>query len=78
MGHESYLEGEMVYGDRPPDELARSLFATGQVSEVHVYAQMVTVKLANDASAAGLKGLIAEHYTYYLPGVEVPTAELFG
>ena len=78
MGHESYLVGDDVHGDRPPDELARTLFATGQVEEVHVYAQMITIKLTKNGSANGLKDLIVEHYTYYLPGVDVPTAESFG
>jgi hypothetical protein len=77
MGHESYIAGETVYGERPPDELAKRLFDTGKVDEVHVYQQMVTVKLAgNDAD--GLAEIVGDLYTYYLPGVEVPTPESFG
>ncbi len=77
MGHESYLAGDAIYGERPPDELARSLFATDKVEEVHIYAQMITVKLADDASSVGVKSIIADHYIYYRPDVEVPTAESF-
>jgi len=77
MGHESYVVGDVIYGERPPDELARSLFALGNVEEVHIYAQMITVKLTDGASPDALKGVIADHYIYYGPDVEVPTAESF-
>ncbi len=78
MGHESYVLDDPVYGDRPPDEIARRLFETGQVDEVHVYAQTITVRLKNDSSSKGLAELIGDLHTYYRPGVEVPTPESFG
>jgi hypothetical protein len=77
MGHETYRVGEDIYGDRPPDELARQLFETGKVDEVHVYAQMVTVKLRGSADPSGLADIIGDLHTYYRPGVEVPTPESF-
>jgi hypothetical protein len=77
MGHERYTADETVRGERPPDRLARALFDTGQVDEVHVYAQAVTVKLFEDTTSNGLKELIEDFYVYYRPGVEVPTAESF-
>lgn len=77
MGHESYRAGEEILRDRPPDELARRLFETGDVEEVHVYAQTVTVKLRSGAEAAGLARIIEDLHTYYRPGVEVPTPESF-
>ena len=77
MGHERYAAGDEITGDRPPDVLASSLLATGQVSTVSVYAQTITVQLASGASADGLKEIIEDLYTYYRPGVEVPTAESF-
>ncbi|MGI9599011.1 MAG: hypothetical protein ACR2QK_22800 [Acidimicrobiales bacterium] len=77
MGHERYSSGEVIYGDRPPDEIARKLFETGKVDEVHVYAQSITVKLFEGAKAAGLKEIIEDIYIYYRPGVEVPTPESF-
>ncbi len=78
MGHERYVAGDDIQTNRPPDELARALLATGQVAAVHVYAQTVTVQLASGSSADGLKEVIEGIYTYYRPGVEVPTEESFG
>ncbi len=77
MGHESYKVDEEIYRDRPPDQIAKVLFATGKASEVHVYSQTVTVKLRKGDSV-GLKEALEELYTYYKPGVEVPTPESFG
>jgi hypothetical protein len=78
MGHERYLAGQTVYRDRPADQVARRLLDTGQVDEVHVYGQTVTVKLASGGSASGLRELIEDLFTYYRPGVEVPSPESFG
>lgn len=77
MDHERYVAGEPIYRDRPPDVLARQLFETGKVDEVHVYAQAITVKLAEGATSEGLRPIIEELYIYYRPGVEVPTPESF-
>ena len=54
MGHERYYRDQAIYGKRPPDRLAGMLFETGQVDEVHVYAQTVTVVLAAGGTADGL------------------------
>ncbi len=77
MGHERYVKGEAIYRDRPVDKIARELFDTGKVDEVHVYAQTVTVKLAGTDSS-GIRETLEEIFTYYRPGVEVPTPESFG
>ena len=77
MGHESYQAGQLIYKNRPPDEVARSLFESGKVDEVHVYAQSITVKLFEGADSSGLKQILESLYTYYRPGVEVPTEESF-
>lgn len=77
MGHERYYHDQAIYGHRPPDLLAGKLFETGQVDEVHVYAQTITVVLAAGGSADGLGDVIRDLYTYYRPGVEVPTEESF-
>lgn len=77
MGHESYMAGDKIHKDRPADEIARRLFDTGRVDEVHVYAQAVTVKLFDNADAGGLREILEDLYTYYRPGVEVPTEESF-
>ena len=78
MGHERYLADDPIQRDRPPDRLARRLFETGKVEEAHVYGQSVTVRLCSGCDASGLKEVIEDLYTYYRPGVEVPTPESFG
>lgn len=77
MGHESYDLGKPIHKDRPPDEVAKALFATGKVDEVHVYAQTITVKLRGSEDSSGLAQVLEDIYTHYRPGVEVPTPEMF-
>lgn len=74
MGHERYVEGSEVLGDRPTDELARRLFETGQVSGVSINGNVVTVELSR-TDHDGLLEVIEDLYTYYVPGVEVPSDE---
>ncbi len=74
MGHERYRAGDEIRGDRPPDELARRLFARGGVDAVHVYGQVVTIELSeNDES--GIEDVIRDLYRYWVPGREVPADE---
>lgn len=70
MAHERYVAGESILGDRPPDELARRLFACGGVAAVHVYGNVVTVELARGGTTAGLRDVIEGLYTYYRDGVQ--------
>ncbi len=77
MGHERYRKGDVIRRQRPPDQLAERMFETGQVDEVHVYGQAITLKLSSGASPDGLKEIIEDLYTYYRPGVAVPTQESF-
>jgi len=76
MGHERYLRDDHIYRDRPADVIARTLFNTGKVDEVHVYSQTVTVKLSGTDSS-GLREALEELFIYYRPGVDVPTPESF-
>ena len=69
MGHERYRSGEEVHGDRPPDELARRLFARGGIDGIHIYSNVITVDLAKGARSDGLQELIHELFTFYRPGV---------
>ena len=69
MGHEHYAAGAEVVGSRPPDELARRLFAHGGVDSVHVYANVVTVELARGGRADGIRAIVEGLYTYYREGV---------
>ena len=67
-----------VTGNRPPDVLAAALFETGQVDQVHIYAQMITVSLRQGGSSDGLKEIVENIYIYYKPGVEIPDEASFG
>jgi hypothetical protein len=74
-GHEIYRSTVEVEGHRPPDELARRLFAHGGIDTVSINASVVTVDLAKGGSSEGLKEIVEDLYTYYRPGVEVPAFE---
>jgi len=74
MGHERYRAGDEIIGTRPSDELARRIFAAGGVESVHIYASMVTVELAT-TDENDIADVIRELYTYYVPGVEIPSDE---
>lgn len=67
MGHERYVAGAEVRGDRPPDELARRLLAFDSVDAVHVNGSIVTVDLAKGMTSEGLKGVIEGLYIHYPP-----------
>ena len=69
MGHERYRRGEEVNGDRPPDELARRLFATGVVEGVHIYSNVITLDLSKGGRTDGLRELIHELFVFYRPGI---------
>jgi hypothetical protein len=70
MGHEGYTPDRPIEGDRPSDVLARRLFERGGVAAVHVNGNIVTVRLAT-GDTSGIKEILENLYTYYLPGVEV-------
>ena len=74
MGHERYSAGDEILGDRPPDELARRIFEAGPVEAVHIYGSMVTITLAS-TDVDDLGDVVRELYTYYVPGVEIPSDE---
>ena len=70
MAIESYTSGEEASGDRPPDVLARRLFERGGIESIHIYSNVVTIKLEPGASADGLTDIMEKLYIHYLPGVE--------
>ncbi len=76
MGHERYLAPPSELVARPVDELARRLFATGQVESVHINGSVVTVTLAGGRQGEGLGDVIRHLFRYYPdePGAE-PAAE---
>jgi hypothetical protein len=65
MGQERYRAGQEILGDRPPDELARRLFAHGGVEGVHIYSNVVTVDLAEGASTDGLADIVGSLFVHY-------------
>ncbi len=74
MGHERYRAGEEIRGNRPPDVLAARIFEAGGVESIHMYGSMITVTLAS-TDAGDLETVLRELYTYYVPGVEIPSDE---
>ncbi|MCQ3806638.1 MAG: hypothetical protein OXB92_05180 [Acidimicrobiaceae bacterium] len=74
MGHETYRAGDEIIGERPPDVLARRIFALGNVSTIHMYSSMVTLTLAT-TEQSDLESVVSDLFTYYVPGVEIPDDE---
>jgi hypothetical protein len=78
MGHERYRADRPVDGDRPPDELARRLFERGGIDAVHINSNVITLDLSKGSGdTAGIAGIIEDLYTYYRPGVPVPSPDDF-
>jgi hypothetical protein len=75
MGHEHFESVSDAWGNTPSDELARRMFATGQVDAVHVYGNIITVDLEKGYGSEGLGDIIRELYRYWKPGVEPPSFE---
>jgi hypothetical protein len=73
-GHERYTPSTPIERNRPTDVLARRLFERGGIDAVHVNGSVITVKLAS-ADESGIREIIADLYTFYRPGVEVPAFE---
>lgn len=65
MGHERYGAVEDILDDRPVDELARRLFATGGVDSVHVNGSVITVHLTGSVADGELLDVIRGLYIYY-------------
>jgi hypothetical protein len=65
MGHERYASSADILDDRPVDELARRLFATGGVTSVHANGSVITVGLADGWKGEQLLDIIRGLYIYY-------------
>lgn len=68
-GHERYVAGGEISGERPPDELARRLLAAGGVRGIHIHSNVITVELEPGAKTDGFEDVIRELYIHYRPGV---------
>jgi hypothetical protein len=75
MGHERYRSEAAAVGVKPTAAVARRLLATGQVEAVHIYLNVITVDLKKGCTSEGLKEIVEDLYTYYRPGVVVPSDE---
>ena len=75
MGHERFASAAEATGSGPAAEVARRLFATGRVEQVHVYANVITVTLHRGFDATGLKDVVENLYIYYTPGFVLPSLE---
>ena len=75
MGHEHFASPADAWSDTPSAELARRMFATGQVAAVHVYGNIITVDVETGHDSEGLADLVRHMYQYWKPGVEPPSFE---
>jgi hypothetical protein len=73
MGHERYTEPPSELLQRPVDELARRLFASGGVQSVHINGSVVTVTLAGGRTGEGLADVVRGLFLHYTDDAEVPT-----
>src|SRR5688500_8500268 len=67
MGNERYRSAAEAVGPRPPDELARRLFAAGgdAIAAIHVYSNIITIELRDGTDASvttGFEDVIASLY----------------
>ena len=65
MDHERYVAGQEIWGERPPDELARRLLAQPSVAGVQINSNMVTVDLVRGYDSTGLLEVIENLYRFY-------------
>lgn len=75
MGHERYVAAPGPELDRPCDELARRLFSHVGVENVHMNSNVITVNMAYGTDESALGETIEQLFTYYVPGVEIPSFE---
>jgi len=68
MGHERYASVDDILSDRPVDELARRLFDSGGVTQVHANGSVITVHLADGWAGDQLLDVIRGLYIFYPPG----------
>lgn len=73
MGHEVFHSADDARGPRPAAELARRLFATGEVGAVHVFSNIITVDLAKGSSGESLDDVVRDLYQYWKPGMTPPS-----
>ena len=76
MDHERYSRDQVIHGNRPPDQLAKSLFGLGGIERIHINSNIVTLDLGKGGvNPVEIINTITKMFTFYLPGVEVPSFE---
>lgn len=75
MGHERYASIDDATGDRPVDRIARRLLEAGGVDRVHINSNVITLDINTLADLDAIKATIESMFTYYRPGVEIPSFE---
>ena len=75
MGHERYASIDDTEGDRPVDSIARRLFEAGGIDRVHINSNVITLDINTQADLDAIKATIESMFTYYRPGVEIPSFE---
>ncbi len=76
MDHERYSYGDDILGNRPPDQIAKSIFDLGGVERVHINSNVITLDLGKGGvDPVEIINSITQMFTFYLPGVEVPSFE---
>ncbi len=74
MGHERYRSSDDVWGDRPPDVLARRLFERGGIDSVHINSNVITIDLSKGYDDEGIRTIIEDLYIFYPEVAEPETA----
>lgn len=65
MGHERYVAPPDELLDRPVDEVARRLFASGGIEAVHINGSVITVSLAPGRTGEGLGDIVRSLFLHY-------------
>jgi hypothetical protein len=75
MGHERYRRGTEVWGNRPPDDLARLLLAQDSVDGLQINGNIITVDLAKGYTSEGLQEIIENLYLFYPDNAAAPEGD---
>ena len=76
MDHERYRQGDEILGTRPPDVLAEALLELGGIDQVSINSNVITLDISKGGvDAEAVRAVISDMFTYYRPGVEIPSFE---
>jgi len=76
MDHERFEASEEILGERPPDKLAKAIFELGGVDKITMNSNVITIDLGKGGvDPSQIMAIIVDMFTYYLPGVDVPSFE---